>query len=193
MTDGNGKKVAKKSDKGNKGKGRPKSQPAASDSKGKRKAPPDDDDTDTIESTSDVTTKPTKSKTQKKNQTKAKESRPPTEVEVDADDTAEPKKKKMKKLNVNIFGSAKPDSLDWANQFTLVSRIATQVLCSCVVVTGGCIVDPIDSGRWRLGYTDSTFAIEGASPLFGPQICVYFIPIELINRWSERCMQGCTD
>ena len=192
MTDGNDKKVAKKSDKGNKGKGRPKSQPAASDSKGKRKAPPDDDDTDTIESTSDVTTKPTKSKTQKKNQTKAKESRP-TEVEVDADDAVEPKKKKMKKLNVNIFGSAKPDSLDWANQFNLVSRIAIQALCSCVVVTGDCNVDAIDSGRWRFGDTDSTFAIEGASPLFGPQICVYFIPIELIIRWSERCMRDCID
>lgn len=124
-TDGKGKKVAKKPDKGNKG--RQKSQSTATDSKGKRKAPPDGDDTDTIESTSDVVTKPTKSKAQKRNQTKAKEPRP-TEAEVDADDAAEPKRKKMKKLNVNIFGSAKPDSLDWANQFNLVSRIATQVL-----------------------------------------------------------------
>lgn len=124
-TDGNGKKVAKKPDKGNKG--RQKSQSAAADSKGKRKAPPDGEDTDTIESTSDVATKPTRSKAQKKKQTKAKETRP-AEAEVDADDAAEPKRKKMKKLNVNIFGSAKPDSLDWANQFNLVSRIATQVL-----------------------------------------------------------------
>ena len=123
-TDGNGKKVAKKPDKGNKG--RQKGQSTTTDSKGKRKAPQDGDDTDTIESASDVATKPTKSKAQKKNQTKAKEPRP-TEVEADADDAVEPKRKKMKKLNVNIFGSAKPDSLDWANQFNLVSRIATQV------------------------------------------------------------------
>lgn len=173
-TDGNGKKAAKKPDKGNKG--RQKSQPAASGSKGKRKAPPDDDDT-TIESTSDMTTKPAKSKTQRKNQTKAKESRP-TEVEVDAVDAAGPKMKKMKKLNVNIFGSAKPDSLDWANQFNLVSRITIQVLSSCVVVTGGCNIDAVVPGRWWLGHSNSTFAIEGASPLFGPQNYVHFIPRE---------------
>jgi hypothetical protein len=121
--------------------------------------------------------KRTKSKAQKKNQTKAKESRP-TEVADDTDEGAGPKKKKMKKLNVNIFGSAKPDSLDWANQFNLVSRVAIQVLCSLVVVTGGCNVDAVVPGRWWLGHTDTTFAIEGTSPLCGPQICVHFIPIE---------------
>ena len=39
----------------------------------------------------------------------------------DSEDAVVPKKKKMRKLNVNIFGSSKTDSLDWANQFNLVS------------------------------------------------------------------------
>lgn len=46
---------------------------------------------------------------------------------VDADDAAMPKKKKMRKLN--IFASAKPDSLDWANQFNLVGHIPVGLLC----------------------------------------------------------------
>jgi hypothetical protein len=121
--------VTKKPDKG---KGRQKSQPVASDSKGKRKAPPQDESTETIESTSDRATKRTKSKAEK-NQTTAKESHP-TDVDGDADDAAAPKKKKMRKLNVNIFASSKPDSLDWANQFNLVSHIAVLGLLILVLM-----------------------------------------------------------
>jgi len=135
-TGGNDKKVTKKPDKG---RGQQKSQPAASENKGKRKAPPVDDSTETIESASDAATKPTKSKTAK-NQTKSKESHP-TDADGDPDDAAGPKKKKMRKLNVNIFGSAKPDSLDWANQFNLVSHIAVRDLCRSgnadAIVQGG--------------------------------------------------------
>jgi hypothetical protein len=126
-TDGNGKKTTKKPDKG---KGGQKSQPPASNGKGKRKAPPDEDGTDTIDSEHNMATKPTKSKTGKNQSTTAKESRPTTDVDVDPDDAAGPKKKKMRKLN--IFASSKSDSLDWANQFNLVSRVTVG---SCVAVT----------------------------------------------------------
>ena len=74
----------------------------------------------------DKTTKLTKTKAQK-SRTTAKESHP-ADVEVDTEDAAVPKKKKMRKLNVNLFNSAKPDSLDWANQFNLVSHIAVRIL-----------------------------------------------------------------
>jgi hypothetical protein len=87
-----------------------------------------------VERTSDRATKATKSKGQR-GHTAANESRP-TDVDVvdaDADDAAVPKKKKMRKLNVNVFASAKPDSLDWANQFNLVSR--TSLSGSCDTVT----------------------------------------------------------
>jgi hypothetical protein len=122
-TKANGKKTTKKPDKG---KGQQKSQPPASDSKGKRKVPPDDDRTDTIESEHDMATKPTKSKN-RKNRATAKGSQVNTDVNVDPDDTAAPKKKKMRKLNVNLFASSNPDSLDWVNQFNLVNRIAHAV------------------------------------------------------------------
>ena len=103
-----------------------KSKPSISDKKGKRKAP-EDDGTATVESVSDDRTrKSTKSKTEKK-RTRTGDSQPPV-VDVDPDDVALPKKKKLRKLNVNIFASAKPDSLDWANQFNLVSLIDVEVL-----------------------------------------------------------------
>jgi hypothetical protein len=86
----------------------------------------------------DKATKLTKTKAQK-SRTMAKESHP-ANVEVDSEDTAVPKKKKMKKLNVNIFAPAKPDSLDWANQFNLVSRIAIRIL------RYGCDADAIIQG-----------------------------------------------
>lgn len=74
-----------------------------------------------------TTKKPTtKSKAQKSETTTAaaKESHPAdVENDDDTEDAAVPKKKKMRKLNVNIFGSAKADSLDWANQFNLVSLV----------------------------------------------------------------------
>jgi hypothetical protein len=73
----------------------------------------------------DKTTKLTKAKAQK-SRTTAKESHP--DVDVDTEDAAVPKKKKMRKLNVNIFNNAKPDSLDWANQFNLVSHTTVRVL-----------------------------------------------------------------
>jgi hypothetical protein len=49
----------------------------------------------------------------------------------DTEDAAVPKKKKMRKLNVNIFGSSKADSLDWANQFNLVSLVRISFSGSC--------------------------------------------------------------
>ncbi|KAH9972870.1 hypothetical protein BGW80DRAFT_1252571 [Lactifluus volemus] len=92
-----------------------KSRSLTSDKKGKRKAP-EDDGTVTMESTSDdKVPKSTKSKAERK-QTKTSDTQSPV-VDVDAEDVVMPKKKKVKKLNMNIFASAKPDSLDWANQF----------------------------------------------------------------------------
>jgi hypothetical protein len=106
-----------------------KSRSLTSDKKGKRKAP-EDDGMVTIESASDdKVPKSTKSKAEKK-QTKASDTRPPI-VDVDAEDVVMPKKKKVKKLNVNIFASAKPDSLDWANQFNSVSVIDFGASCLC--------------------------------------------------------------
>ena len=111
------------------GKAGQKSQPSASDNKGKRKALPDDDSGGIVEDASDKTTKPKKTTKAQKRQTTAKESQPAdVDVEIDTEDAAAPKKKKMRKLNVNIFASAKPDSLDWANQFNLVSCIAVRIL-----------------------------------------------------------------
>jgi hypothetical protein len=110
----------------------------ASDNKGKRKALTDGDGSEAVEDTNDKkTTKQTKTKAQK-SQTTAKESHP-TDMENnnddDTEDAAVPKKKKMRKLNVNIFGSSKADSLDWANQFNLVSsHIVVRILsydCVC--------------------------------------------------------------
>ena len=122
FTDGKGKKAAKKPDTG---KARQKSQPSTSDNKGKRKALADGDGNEAVEdaNNNNKTTKPTKAKAKaQKSQTMAKEFHP-THVEDDDDteDAAVPRKKKMRKLNVNIFGSSKADSLDWANQFNLVS------------------------------------------------------------------------
>lgn len=62
-------------------------------------------------------------------------------MEIDTEDAAVPKKKKMRKLNVNLFATAKSDSLDWANQFNLVS--------GCIVVgilRYGCDADAIIQG-----------------------------------------------
>jgi len=130
FTGGKGKKAAKKPDTG---KARQKGQSSASDNKGKRKALADGDGSEVVEDANDKkTTKPRKTKAQK-SQTTAKESHP-TDVGNDDDDddtenAAVSKKKKMRKLNVNIFGSSKADSLDWANQFNLVSsHIAVRIL-----------------------------------------------------------------
>jgi hypothetical protein len=101
-----------------------------SNNKGKRKALADGDGSEAVvEDANDKkkTTKPKKTKAQK-SQTTAKESHP-TDVENDDDteDAAVPKKKKMRKLNVNIFGSSKADSLDWANEFNLVSSYSVSL------------------------------------------------------------------
>ena len=142
VTDGKGKKTTKKPNIS--GKARQKSQPSTSDIKGKRKALADGDDSDAVEDANDKkATKPTKTKAQK-SRTAAKESHP-TDVENDDDmeDAVLPKKKKMRKLNVNIFGSAKADSLDWANQSNLVSsHIVVKILnydcvCLCPFFQGG--------------------------------------------------------
>jgi hypothetical protein len=131
FTDGKGKKAAKKPDAG---KARQKSQP---NNKGKRKALADGDGSDAVEDANDKkTAKPTKKRAQKSQTTTAKESHPTDpENDNDTDDAAVPKKKKMRKLNVNIFGSSKADSLDWANQFNMVSsHIAVRILsydCIC--------------------------------------------------------------
>jgi hypothetical protein len=120
FSDENGKKVTKKPDVG---RVRQKRQPSTSDNKGKRKALPDDDNSEAAEDASEKTTKP-----KRKAQKAVKESHP-ADVEIDTEDDAVPKKKRMRKLNVNIFGSTKPDSLDWANQFNIVvSRIAVRIL-----------------------------------------------------------------
>lgn len=129
FTDGKGKKVTKKPDIG---RARQRRQPSTTDNKGKRKALPDDDGNEAVEDASEKITKPTKTKAQK-SRTAAKEPRPP-DVEIDTEDDAVPKKKKMRKLNVNIFGPAKPDSLDWANHFNLVSHIAVRS-GSCITAT----------------------------------------------------------
>jgi hypothetical protein len=122
---GKGKKAAKKP---YAGKARQKNQPSTSDNKGKRKALADGDGSDAaVEDAKDkkTTKKPTKTKAQKSETTAAAKESHPADVENDDDteDAAVPKKKKMRKLNVNIFGSAKADSLDWANQFNLVSLV----------------------------------------------------------------------
>jgi hypothetical protein len=85
-----------------------------------------------VEGTSDRAAKATKSKSQRGH--KAANESHPTDVDVDtdADDAAVPKKKKMRKLNVNVFASAKPVSLDWANQFNLVSRTSLSGPCDTV-------------------------------------------------------------
>ncbi|KAI9455997.1 hypothetical protein F5148DRAFT_1151402 [Russula earlei] len=116
-SDEDNKKVAQKPVKG---KGRQRSKPPTSDRNRKRKAPPDDGGTETVDTASEKekAIKETRSKT-RKNQPTAKESQQPIAVDVDPDDAAVHKKKRMRKLNVNIFASAKPDSLDWANQFNL--------------------------------------------------------------------------
>jgi hypothetical protein len=122
FTDGKGKKTAKKTDTG---KARQKNQALTTDKKGKRKALADGDGSEAVEDVKDKkTTKPAKSKAQKSQTTAAKESHPAdVENDDDTEDAAVPKKKKMRKLNVNIFGSAKDNSLDWANQFNLVSLV----------------------------------------------------------------------
>jgi hypothetical protein len=122
----NNRPAARKFDKG---KDAQKSKPSTSDKKGKRKAP-DDDGTATIESMSDDRVpKSAKSKAEKK-KAQSRDSQSPV-VDVDAEDPAVPKKKKLRKLNVNIFASAKPDSLDWANQFNVVSVINIDVSYRC--------------------------------------------------------------
>ncbi|KAI0250191.1 hypothetical protein BJV78DRAFT_1283333 [Lactifluus subvellereus] len=121
--DGGDKPTAKKVEKG---KDAQKSKPSTSDKKGKRKAP-EDDGTPTIESVSDDRApRSAKLKTERK-QTRTGDSQRPA-VDVDVDDAVMPKKKRLRKLNVNIFASAKPDSLDWANQFNLVGLINVEVL-----------------------------------------------------------------
>ena len=134
VTEGKGKKTTKKP---NTGKDRQKSQPSTSGIKGKRKALAYGDDSDAVENANDKkTTKPTKTKAQK-SRTVAKESHPAdVEDDDDMEDAVLPKKKKMRKLNVNIFGSAKADSLNWANQFNLVGlHIVVKILnydCACL-------------------------------------------------------------
>ena len=96
--------------------------------KGKRKAPPDDEDTATVGSASDdKVVKSTKPNSEK---SKTKTKVPPAAADLDDEtsDVAIPKKKKMRKLNItNPFASAQPNSLDWANQFNIVSVIDTEV------------------------------------------------------------------
>jgi hypothetical protein len=91
--------------------------PSIASNKGKRKAPQDDEETATVGSASeDKAVKSTKGNSERgKTKTKV----PPAAADVDdeTNDAAMPKKKKMRKL----FASAKPNSLDWANQFNIVS------------------------------------------------------------------------
>ncbi|KAI0303748.1 hypothetical protein B0F90DRAFT_1320307 [Multifurca ochricompacta] len=108
---GNAKKTSKKPDKG---KDSQKSRMSTSDYKGKRKELPDDDGITTIESVGEANSKA------QRGQTKGKEPQPAADASRDRDDIAVPKRKKRRKLNVNPFASAKPASLDWANQFNLV-------------------------------------------------------------------------
>jgi hypothetical protein len=97
-------------------------------SKGKRKAPPDDEETVTVGSASDDKVgKPTK-QSSGKNKTKSKVPPATASVDDETNDVAVPKKKKMRKLNLaNPFASAQPNSLDWANQFNIVSVFDAEV------------------------------------------------------------------
>ena len=92
--------------------------------KGKRKAPQDDEDTATVGSASvndDKAAKSAKSNAGK-DKTKTKVAPVTADLEDETSDVAMPKKKKMRKLNMaNPFASAQPQSLDWANQFNVVS------------------------------------------------------------------------
>ena len=100
-------------------------------SKGKkRKAPQDDEDTITVGSASDDKVgKPTKLNSQK-NKTKSKATPAAASVDDETSDVAMPKKKKMRKLNVTtLFASAQPNSLDWANQFNIVSVVLEVSYC----------------------------------------------------------------
>jgi hypothetical protein len=96
-------------------------------SKGKRKAPQEDEDTATATVGSvndDKAAKSTKLNSEK--DTKV----PPIAAAVDGEtnDVAMPRKKKMRKLNIaNPFASAQPQSLDWANQFNVVSVVDAEV------------------------------------------------------------------
>ena len=102
--------------------------PSIASSKGKRKAPQDDEDTATVGSASeDKAVKSTKGNSQR---SKTKTKVPPVAADVDdeTNDAAMPKKKKMRKLNLtNPFASAQPNSLDWANQFNIVSVFDIEV------------------------------------------------------------------
>lgn len=103
-------------------------------SKGKRKAPHDDEDTVTVGSASeDKAAKLTKQNSEK-NKTKSKVPPAAADVDDETNDVAMPKKKKMRKLNLaNPFASAQPHSLDWANQFNIVSFVDTE---SHIVIDG---------------------------------------------------------
>jgi len=104
--------------------------PISTDSKGKRKAPHDDEDTATVETASDEKAGKSTKPNYEKNKTKTK--LPPAPAPADEDDetndVAMPRKKKMRKLNItNPFASAQPHSLDWANQYNVVSAVDAQV------------------------------------------------------------------
>jgi len=90
--------------------------PQVAQRKGKRKLP-QDEDTVTVESASDdKATKSIKQKPEKNVKV------PPAAVHVDDETDDVPKKKKMRKLN-NPFAPAQPNSLDWVNQYNLVSIV----------------------------------------------------------------------
>ena len=90
----------------------------------KRKAPQDDEDTVTVGSASDDrAAKLTKLNSEKDN-TKTKAA----DMNDETNEVPTPKKKKMRKLNItNPFASSQPQSLDWANQFNVVSVVDAEV------------------------------------------------------------------
>ena len=97
-------------------------------SKGKRKAPPDEEDTATVGSASDDKAVKSTKQSSEKNKTKTKVPPAAADLDDETSDVAMPKKKKMRKLNItNPFASAQPNSLDWANQFNIVSVVDTKV------------------------------------------------------------------
>lgn len=99
-------------------------------SKGKRKAPQDDEDTITVGSASDDKAGKATTQNSEKSKTKSKATPAAANVDDETSDVVMPKKKKMRKLNVTtLFASAQPNSLDWANQFNIVSVVPEVSYC----------------------------------------------------------------
>jgi hypothetical protein len=123
-----GAKSKKTTKKPNTGKDVPTRKPTISISKGKRKAPPDDEDTVMVGGASDDKAAEVTKQSSEKNKIKSKVPPATASVDDETNDVAMPKKKKMIKLNLaNHSASAQSNSLDWANQFNIVSVVDTEV------------------------------------------------------------------